>query len=254
MSKDISSIVEGWDFEPGKISVRKIAGRDGRPRIQLRLDLGVLQMAVEGRPDGRRPHGYESLLHYHRRQLFRHRSANGTDEGYELDGEACDALRAESVMYYHRYLSEFALAEYDAVISDTDRNLQVLEFCQRYAAAESDRMALEPYRPYILMMHTRARAMRALAEDSFDQARKAVEEGLEKMLAFGDKFDQSEAIEASGEVAVLRSLLDEIASRKPVDPIGAAKASLERAVAEERYEDAARLRDQLRVLRRGATG
>jgi hypothetical protein len=34
----------------------------GGRAIQVRLELGILQMALEGRPDGRRPHGSPSLL------------------------------------------------------------------------------------------------------------------------------------------------------------------------------------------------
>lgn len=250
MSKDITSNLGGWEYEPGKISVRKIIGDDRRPRIQLRLDLGLLQMETTGRPDGRRPHGYESLLHYHQRQLERFRAAHGQDDaGFDLSPNDCEAMRAEAMMYYHRYLSEFALEEYDAVVRDTQRNLEASDFCRRYARTDADRMALEQYRPYIFMMHTRAAAMAALGHDDFAAARRAVQDGLARMRAFGEEVEQLEAIENSPEVAVLRSLLEEIQVREPVDPIRAIEANLAQAVADERYEDAARIRDQIRLLK-----
>ena len=31
----------------------------------MRIDLGLLQMELDGRPDGQRPHGFESLLDYY---------------------------------------------------------------------------------------------------------------------------------------------------------------------------------------------
>ena len=65
MSQDISFLVQGWDYDPNEVTVRKITGLDGREKIQMRLDLGILQMETEGRPDGRRPFGRESLLEYH---------------------------------------------------------------------------------------------------------------------------------------------------------------------------------------------
>ena len=43
MIHDLRTILEGWEYEPGKISVRKIIGRDGREKIQTCVDLGVLQ-------------------------------------------------------------------------------------------------------------------------------------------------------------------------------------------------------------------
>ena len=36
---------------------RKIVGEDGKEKLQVRLDLGLLQMELNGRPDGERPHG-----------------------------------------------------------------------------------------------------------------------------------------------------------------------------------------------------
>ncbi len=38
-NKDISSVLKGWDYEPGTINVRKINGADGSPKLQMRLDL-----------------------------------------------------------------------------------------------------------------------------------------------------------------------------------------------------------------------
>lgn len=251
MSKDIASVLSDWPYEPGRISVRRIVGEDGQPKIQLRLDLGLLQMETEGRPDGQRPYGCESYLDYYRKHLRRHRLTHGSDEGFELDDEACEQIRTEAMMYYHRYLSEFALDEYEAVIRDTQRNLKALDLCNKYAVEETDRMAMEQFRPYILMMMARAKAMMSLERDDFSAARRAVEEGLEEIRVYTSRAGQKSAVEASGEMAVLQALLEEIERREPIDPVRAIEASLARAVEEERYEDAAQLRDQLRVYRGG---
>lgn len=64
MIRDITAILEEWPFEPGQISARMIQAEDGEPRIQIRLDLGLLQMHTEGRPDGQEPNGFRSLLDY----------------------------------------------------------------------------------------------------------------------------------------------------------------------------------------------
>ena len=54
-----------WPYDPATISARWILGADGKRRLQLRLDLGILQMESTGRPDGLRPHEADSLLdHY----------------------------------------------------------------------------------------------------------------------------------------------------------------------------------------------
>jgi hypothetical protein len=62
MSLDLNTILKDWPYESGTVKVRKITGLDGREKLQLRVDLGVLQMEITGRPDGRRPHNCESLL------------------------------------------------------------------------------------------------------------------------------------------------------------------------------------------------
>ena len=55
--KDLSRLLREWDYDSNKLNVRRIIGEDGREKIQLRVDLGVLQMEVAGRPDGKRPFG-----------------------------------------------------------------------------------------------------------------------------------------------------------------------------------------------------
>src|ERR1043166_5182779 len=142
---DLRRILAGWEYEPNQITVRKITGDDGTLKIQMRLDLGVLQMEVSGRPDGQRPFGYESLLAYHEHRLQKHIDKNGTELGFELSPEECQSLREEAVEYYHRYLAEFVLEDFAGVQRDTARNLQVLDLCRANAREESDRAALEQY-------------------------------------------------------------------------------------------------------------
>src|SRR5262245_18875727 len=169
-SHDLRRILAGWDYEPNQITVRKITGDDGAIKIQMRLDLGLLQMEVAGRPDGQRPHGFESCLHYHEHQLEDHIEKNGTELGFELSPEECQALREEAVQYYHRYLAEFVLEDFQGVERDTSRNLRVLDLCSAYSQEESDREVLEQYRPYLIMMNTRAQVHLALRKGSFKTA------------------------------------------------------------------------------------
>ena len=70
MNFDISQLLEQWDYQPGQAAVRKFTGKDGVEKIQLRLDLGLLQMNAEGRPDGKRPLGHASLYDYYQCQAL----------------------------------------------------------------------------------------------------------------------------------------------------------------------------------------
>lgn len=244
-SKDITPVLKGWDHEPGAINVRKITGLDGLPKLQMRLDLGVLQMELNGRPDGGRPHGCESLLDYFEAELERHRNTNGSDLGFHLTPDQCQSLREEAVMYYHRYLSLFVLEEYSAVVRDTDRNLRLLDLCALFAEDEHDRLILEQYRPYIIMMNSRARASIASRNKEWKLALRQITDGLAEIKEFFRKFGQEEMYTQANEVRVLKKFAREIRQKMPVDPIAKLQARLDRAVREERYEEAAKLRDEI---------
>ncbi len=245
-NKDITPVLRGWDHEPGTINVRKVNGLDGSPKLQMRLDLGLYQMEVTGRPDGRRPHGYESLLEYFETQLADHRRrSGGSEDGFHLDGNQCQSLREEAVMYYQRYLSLFVLEDFAGVVRDTARNLRVLDLCGKYAADEQDRLVLEQYRPYITMMNARARASLLFKEGKHRLALAAVEKGLADIKEFFEQFGQEEAYGRSNEVKVLKRFGRDIRRKLPVSPAQRLQKKLDRAVKDERYEEAARLRDKL---------
>ncbi len=244
-SKDITPVLKSWGYEAGTINVRKVSGLDGSPKLQMRLDLGLLQMEMTGRPDGDRPEGRESLLDLYEEQLRDHARKHGTEIGFGLTTEQCQALREEAVMYYHRYLSLFVLEEFPGVVRDTDRNLRVLDLCSKYAIEEQDRLILEQYRPYITMMNVRAQASIFMEQKQFAEAYAHVKLGMERIREFYERFGQEEAYASSNEVRVLKRLARDIHRKLPVDPIERLRRKLDRAVREERYEDAARLRDEL---------
>jgi len=245
-SKDITPLLKGWDFEPGTINVRKIYGLDGEPKLQMRLELGLLQMEMTGRPDGTRPHGCESLLEYFQTQLEEHTKRNGTELGFHLTAEQCQSLREEAEMYYRRYLSLFVLEDFPGVVRDTDRNLRLIDFCGKFAVEEQDRLVLEQFRPYIVMMKARAAASIEFKDKRFVEALKIVEEALESIREFFTAIGQTEAYGQSNEVRVLKRIARDIRKKMPVDPMQKLQSQLERAVRNERYEDAARLRDEIR--------
>jgi len=247
-SHDLRRILAGWEYEPNQITVRKITGDDGAIKIQMRLDLGLLQMEVSGRPDGLRPHGYESLLAYHEHRLQKNVDKNGTELGFDLSSDDCQSLREEAVQYYHRYLAEFVLEDFEGVHRDTARNIRVLDLCRNYGREENDRGALEQYRPYLIMMNTRAMVHLSLRKGSFRRALTQVEEGLDQIREVFADVGQEEAFDESTEVSILKSLQQEIAARLPVDPLQKLQEELQKAVDEERFEDAIVLRERLDAI------
>ena len=249
-TKDLRVITDDWPYEPGQINVRKIRGADNRVKIQMRVDLGVLQMEVDGRPDGRRPYNQDSLLDYHMSRVAAHQRRNGTDLGFALGPDECRELREEALQYYQRYLANFVLEEYEAVIRDTKRNLDTLDLCAQYAGDDEDRYSLEQYRPYIVMMNVRSKALASMQKGAFRTAMAHVDNGLKTIRKVYEQFGDAKAYRISGEVQILKVLRRDIRKHLPPDPVNTIKRKLNRAVAEERYEDAARLRDELELLLR----
>ena len=247
MSKDLSVLLHGWDYNPNEVTVRRILGIDGREKIQMRLDLGVLQMEVNGRPDGKKPFGYESLLEYH---LSMQSTSNAVEEvsSWNLGPEACGELKQESMQYYYRYLSLFHLGDYWNVIRDTERNVQVFDLIRDFAEEESDRMSLEQFRPYVLMMNARAKGCIALEEKDYDRALELIQAGIGSILDFFRDVDREDLVESCREIQFLEEWSERIRSNRPLSPAERLRKELSMAVEQEDYERAAKLRDQIREL------
>lgn len=246
MGPDLTRLLDEWPFEPGKLNVRLIEGQDGEPRIQIRLDLGILQMYADGRPDGVRPEGFDSLLEFHEARIDEARTEN---KKIALTPEECQALRDEAVQYYHRYMALLVLEDFEGVVRDTTRNLRVLDLCAQHAATEADRTLLEQFRAYITMMRARAMAGQAIKDNEPKAAIHAIDEGLEALRRHFADQDEPEGFEQSSEVQMLRGMRDALVPKLPVSQTSELKARLADALERENYELAAILRDELKLIK-----
>lgn len=245
MSLDLNTLLKDWDHESGAIKVRKILGLDGREKLQLRIDLGLLQMEMTGRPDGQRPHDSESLLHYHQRRAARSEARGDT---YELSSEQCSELQQEGIQYYHRYLSLFQINDFPAVIRDTQRNLDLFEFVATHTERDELVWSFQQFRPYVLMMNTRAKASILLGEGKFARAMSEIERGRDLIMEFFQQSNFPEMAQKSSEIAFLEEWLEEVSSKRPLSKLEIMQREMEMAIASELYERAAELRDAIKQL------
>ena len=190
----------------------------------------------------------KAILEYVQDRLAEHEDRNGTSLGFELSPLQCQELRFEASIYYRRYVAEFVLEEYSTVIRDTAHNLTIFDLCHEYATDPDDRSCLEAFRPYVVMMNARSRAYEALEQDEPTSALAHVNRGTMEIRACYDDLGRSEAAEGSEEMKMLRLLATEIDERIPGGSIIATRRALRHAIEHERFEDAARLRDELDVL------
>jgi len=244
MNLDLNTLLEGWPHEPGQIRVRKIKGSDGMEKIQLRIDLGLIQMETVGRPDGLRPHGSESLLHWHRKRA---RRALNADRPFTLSADECGELQQEAIQYYHRYVALFELGDFESVIQDTERNLDLFSFVSKYAQREEFAWSLEQFRPYVLMMCTRAKASMNLERNDIPAAIKEVETGRNMIIKLLK--ERPEPTDTSAETEFLAEWLEELKSKRPFSKLEIMQREMDQAIASEAYERAAQLRDAIREFR-----
>ena len=249
LDDDLSELLQRWPYEPGRVNSRRIIGRDGRPKLQIRLDLGVLHMEIEGRPDGQRPKGFESLLAYQQDRLRRYASQSGGPEGFVLSPEECRALREEAVQYYHRYVGLMAIADYAGVVRDTTRNLKLFDLCHDHAADDRDRTVLEQFRAYVIMMRARGEAEASLAAGQSRPALAAIDRGLAEIRTVLEQMGRATDYDEANEVQLLRGMREALVPKLPVSQRMELKERLQAAIDAENYELAAVLRDELRLLR-----
>jgi hypothetical protein len=249
MSFDISALLDQWDYQPGQVVVRKFRGKDGVDKIQLRVDLGLLQMNATGRPDGKHPFGRESLLEYYLDLLEKFRREHDNEEkGFRLTPEDCAKLQQEAIQYHHRYICLFQLDEFEGVILDAQRNLRVFDFVEKYAGSEEMAWTLQQFRPQLLMMRARAKGALALKGNRYDTVIHLVEECLEEIRQFYRDHDRPDLLETSGELQSLEMWLQDIHTKRPLSAREKLETALSEAVKNENYEEAARVRDELRKM------
>ncbi|HEV7869477.1 MAG TPA: UvrB/UvrC motif-containing protein [Chthoniobacteraceae bacterium] len=245
MSLDLNDLLRDWPHEPGMIKVRKILGTDGKEKIQLRIDLGLIQMETKGRPDGQEPHDCESLLEFHQ---MRARRMEKKGETFALTADEIGDLQQEGIQYYHRYISFFQLSDYLGVIRDTQRNLDMFEFVAKYAERDELSSSVEQFTPYVLMMNTRAKASIELERENFPAALEKIETGMEKIRNFYETMENPEAAANSPELSFLGEWLEEVKAKQPMTKVEKMQREMDNAIAAEAYERAAELRDAIKAL------
>jgi hypothetical protein len=255
MSDDISPILDSWHFDPGQPVVRIIRGDDGRERVQMRLDLGILQMEMAGRPDGQRPFGCESLLEYYRREQETYEAAHLDSAPFQLEHDACAQLWREGIQYYHRYLAFWILELYDLCARDTRRNLDLFEFVRNHAPEDHIKFHFDQWRPYVTMIHTRALATPMLEANRLGGALQTIDAGIDRIHEFLDEYDLTDKQEGCQELQNLERWREEILAgsnweqeSEPTTRIEVLRRQLRDAVQNEAFEEAASLRDEIRRL------
>jgi hypothetical protein len=245
VTDDIAPILRRWPWDP-KNTVRRVTGEDGGERVQIRVFMsgyhGILQFECDSRPDGQRPYDFEFALDF-----FEARTRD--DESFRLDEGQSKELFDEGMMVYQRYVILFQMGDYARVIRDTERNMRLFRFVNQWAEREEDRQFLERWWPYILRMHAVSSAMLSLADNQPTQAAECITQARAKIEALAELDDETFRNERERSLTVLSEVQKQIDERRPLTEIEVLERMRDRAIADENYELAARLRDQIAEMK-----
>jgi hypothetical protein len=241
VKQDIDFILEGWEYKPGMVQARLVQAPGGRQVIQMRVDLGLLQIETVGRPDGAKPHGHSTYLASLREQA---RLAEKSGTKFVLTEEQCQEADREFVQYYHRRICWLALKQYQKAIADSDHTLAFMDFVKRYSPSDDYTHAHEQYRGFVLFQRTQAAAALQTENQHPDRAVDAVREGLERLRDFFADHDLEEQMEDDGMVQHLRRIEERLREEYGIQ--STLSEQLAEAIDKEDYERAARLRDELK--------
>lgn len=240
MSSDqhLDHLLRDWPFESEGLGVRLLKGEDGRDVIQVRVDLGILQLETANRPDGQRPEGHATFLEY-----LQSRETESPD--FELDEQACGDVDAEFVQFYHRRMAWLRLQRFDNAVRDAEHTLALMDLCKDHSPCDEWTFQHEQHRAFVIFHRAQAGALLAIEQQRPKAAIKTIKEGLELMeenfedLGWEDQFDGDELVER------LRAMRESIRGDFEVGP--SLPEQLAEAVELEQYELAAKLRDKIRT-------
>jgi hypothetical protein len=238
-ARDIDSVLKKWQFQPGEVNARLLRARDGREVLQMRVDMGVLQLETDLRPDGSRPHGAETYYDYLVGEAIREGDA------FRLSKQQCGEADREFVQYYHRRLCWLSLREYRRAARDADHSLAFMDFVREHSPDEEWTLSHEQYRPFVLFHRVQAGALAALEGGGAEAAIREINGGLER---FRDLFARYGAVEQFAEDELVRRLEEMREGVRRKYEVGPTlDERLAEAVRAEDYELAARIRDQIRA-------
>jgi hypothetical protein len=165
-----------------------------------------------------------------------------------MSAHQCSEADREFIQFYHRRVAWLALRRYDKAIQDADHTLALMDFIRRHGIEEDYIASHEQFRGPVLFHRTQAATALALERRRPEEAIDALREGVDRLTAhqraWWEEHDPADSPNPSL-IETLRGIEQEIRKNFAVEKT--LREQLDEAVAREDYEQAARLRDQIRA-------
>ncbi len=232
---DITHLLKSWPFVAGAPQLRFLVGIGGVRRIQARLETGILQFEVDGRPDGTRPDGCDSWMEY------------WAIRGGRFSAEGVGAILAEVSLYHQRAVAFLLLDDLAACVRDCDRNLAAIKSVLVRGETEVDTSSCQLLYLATVLLRTRAEASMCVRLKDTQGALAAIDCGIAALQSPGAHLGQSSTWD-SPESAFLRAMRDALVPKLPSSQRVDLETRLKRALRLENYELAVILRNELRQI------
>ncbi len=236
-SQHLDRLLTDWPFASGQILVRQIQGADGRELMQMRVDMGIIQMEITGRPDGAQFEGSDTYYDYLASLSF----AEG--ESFQLDEDRCVEVDREFYQFYHRRICWLTLKRYAEAAKDAQHTLSLMDFSSAYAPDVEWALLHEQYRPFVMFHKIQALALIQLEGSSPETALQVIDQGLKDLANVFEKHDATEHFEEDAFVIKLTEMRSSVKEHYKLGPT--LIEQLAEAIADEQYELAAKLRDRI---------
>lgn len=240
MSQSIRKLLNEWEYDSGK-TIRIINDRRGNPVMQVREMMGISEFELEGRPDGSRYRGFDTVLDEVLSRIEK------SEKKFKLSEKDLDLLEKESKMFYYRYLLCFQISDFGRVVRDTEHNLKICEIAEMYSTDSKLRISILQFRPFIVKMNAISRAMISLQKNVKELAKDILEKAIVRLRSLPDINSSIFIMEKSRSINYLETALKQLGFCK-ADSIECMKKELFTAVELEDYEKAAELRDRIKQL------
>lgn len=248
MSNDLSVILAGWVGKDDRQSARIINAYGGRPVLQYFESGAVLQMEMDGRPDGVRPQGRTSMLDVLTARLQNESETIHPQDWMELDREFVQyqqrrqaALVAASQLFLEGRREE-AIPLYALTVRDLKHCIDIIDLTVAHHPSGGLVSARPELKPVLMSQRFIALSQVELAGENIESAVEVLRDGECQINAYLNSNDPRD--EASG--ACLRELnLMESAIRDKYKLKSTLREQLDEALAVENYELAASIRDQI---------
>jgi translation initiation factor 2 beta subunit (eIF-2beta)/eIF-5 len=261
--KDLTDILNEWDENDS--GIRRVYGNDGIEKMQMKMSSpeghmkGIMQMNLEGRPDGIKPYGFDSLLQYYKHKFCTYCQTHGSEKGYKISPKEVDKLLAELNLYYHRccFLNSMeptTTEDIKRMMRDGEFNFQILDFIEKYSEDENRKKYVMDLKPAFVMFAARNKIDHGIKSKDYELALKGISQGRKRILRLKGLLGEERQDYIQNGLKVLKNSENHIREFKPITRIEQLEGMLKKTKESGNLEGVKSIERDLEMLKKDGSG